>query len=138
MGNSVGTACYIAPEVLEGKYDQACDIWSVGTIAYILLCGYPPFNGESDHDIFEAIKKGHFDFAKPAWSSKSDEAKDFIKCLMRIDPSRRLNVNEALNHPWITGSCANGTEDTKEEDVMARIQMLMQTVKRLRKSVKKR
>jgi len=135
MSNPVGTAYYMAPEVLEGEYDQACDIWSVGTIAYILLCGYPPFNGESDHDIFEAIKKGHFDFPKPAWSSKSDEAKDFVKCLMKVDPSRRLNANEALNHPWITDSCADDTEDRKQDDIMVRIQKLVRTIRRLRKSV---
>ena len=125
MRNPVGTPYYMAPELLEGGYDKACDVWSIGTIAYIILCGYPPFNGESDPDIFEAIKRGYFDFRKPAWSSKSDEAKDFVTCLMKKDPSSRLTAKEALEHPWIRNSCDVAcTKRTKQEDIKARIQMV--------------
>lgn len=101
MSNPVGTAYYMAPEVLKGKYNKSCDIWSVGTIAYILLCGYPPFNGKLDSDIFENIRKGHFEFPVRQWSDKSNEAKDFIKCLLRRDPRKRFSAGEALCHPWI-------------------------------------
>mmetsp|Transcript_34427 Transcript_34427/g.58379 ORF Transcript_34427/g.58379 Transcript_34427/m.58379 type:complete len:369 (+) Transcript_34427:304-1410(+) len=134
MNNPVGTAYYMAPEVQEGKYDKSCDIWSIGTIAYILLCGYPPFNGDTDPDIFEAIKKGGFGFPKAAWSSKSVQAKDFIKCLMTRDPAMRMDANEALKHPWIKSCCPDEDSIDKEKDyLISRIQMLRQTIKNFRK-----
>ena len=101
MSNPVGTAYYMAPELLKGRYDRSCDVWSLGTIAYILLCGYPPFNGETDPEIFETIQRGHYKFAGQAWEHKSDECKDFIKCLLRRDPRKRFTAREALEHPWI-------------------------------------
>lgn len=119
MTNPVGTAYYMAPEVLKNRYGKACDVWSVGTIAYTLLCGYPPFNGESDPDIFSAIRKGRYRFPTRAWSSKSKQAKSFIKSLLAMDPGRRLTATEALNHPWIQGSRAN-SEDGKQDASAAR------------------
>ena len=104
MSNPVGTAYYMSPELLKGKYDKSCDIWSIGVVAYILLCGYPPFNGETDLDIFESIERGQCQFPVQAWSTKSDLAKDFIKCLLRRDPRKRFTANEASMHPWIATS----------------------------------
>lgn len=78
----MGTPYYIAPEVLNKNYDQKCDIWSIGVIFYILLCGYPPFNGENDEEILEKIKKGNFRFPEEEWGSISDEAKDLIKLML--------------------------------------------------------
>lgn len=49
MTTKIGTPYYVSPEVLEGKYDNSCDIWSIGVITYIMLCGYPPFNAENEH-----------------------------------------------------------------------------------------
>lgn len=148
MNNPVGTAYYMAPEVLKGAYDQSCDIWSIGTIVYITLCGYPPFNGGTDPQIFDAIKRGTFEFPKAAWAFKSEEVKDFIKCLLRMDPNKRLTANEALKHPWITGrsfaipsvvssisspdrcGCANDAEDRKRKEILKKIR---QTIQRFRK-----
>ena len=62
MSQISGTPYYIAPEVLNESYDEKCDVWSCGVILYILLCGYPPFNGESDFDIMKSVKSGKFDF----------------------------------------------------------------------------
>ena len=67
MDQKFGTPYYIAPEVLRGKYNEKCDIWSLGVILYIMLCGYPPFNGENDSEIFKAVKKGQFDFPMEDW-----------------------------------------------------------------------
>jgi class 3 adenylate cyclase len=91
----------MAPEVIKGKYDRSCDIWSIGIVTYILLCGYPPFNGDTNKEIFDSITRGRFVFPAQAWSNVSDFVKDFITCLLRKDPRSRFTVQEALIHPWI-------------------------------------
>eukprot|EP00986_Skeletonema_menzelii_P004273 scaffold1452_cov96-Skeletonema_menzelii.AAC.8 len=109
MSNPVGTSYYVAPECLEGKYTQSCDVWSVGIITYILLCGYPPFNGANDDEIKSIIlnygSAKNVNFTLRGWAGKSDEAKDFIKCLLRRDPSERFTADEALMHPWLEMYC---------------------------------
>ncbi len=95
-----GTPYYIAPEVLNEIYDEKCDIWSAGVIFYILLCGYPPFNGETDKDIMKAVKKGEFDFPKEEWEVVSNEAKDLIKKMLTYEPKKRPSALEVLQHNW--------------------------------------
>lgn len=100
MKTKAGTPYYIAPEVLTGKYDEKCDIWSAGVILYILLCGYPPFYGNTDPQILEAVKKGTFEFDGEEWDGVSATAKDLInKMLCRYD--KRLSAEEVLAHPWM-------------------------------------
>jgi calcium-dependent protein kinase len=89
MKTKVGTPYYVAPEVLKRKYTKSCDIWSIGVITYILLCGYPPFYGDSDTQIFDSVRAGRFDFPSPEWDTMSDAAKDFISCLLKKDPEER-------------------------------------------------
>lgn len=101
MQTKVGTPYYIAPEVLDGEYTKSCDIWSIGVITYILLCGYPPFYGDTQPIIFQSVRKGNFDFPSPEWDTISDSAKDFIRCLLNVDPSLRPSASGALNHIWI-------------------------------------
>ncbi|KAL7475203.1 hypothetical protein ACHAW6_001129 [Cyclotella cf. meneghiniana] len=125
MSNPVGTAYYMSPELLKGKYDRSCDVWSIGVVAYILICGYPPFNGDTDPDIFDAIKKGSLTFPSKGWSGVSDECKDFIKCLLRKDPRKRFTAEEALMHPWVRHSCIF----SKKEELLARISRLTLSVK---------
>lgn len=77
---------YVAPEVLAQKpYGKAVDVWSLGVISYILLCGYPPFYDENDANLFAQILKGEFEFDSPYWDEISDSAKDFIRNLMCVD-----------------------------------------------------
>ncbi|XP_073687669.1 calcium/calmodulin-dependent protein kinase 1Db [Garra rufa] len=96
-----------APEVLAQKpYSKAVDCWSIGVIAYILLCGYPPFYDENDSKLFEQILKAEYEFDSPYWDDISDSAKDFINNLMQKDPEKRFTCEEALRHPWIAGDTA--------------------------------
>ena len=97
----VGTAMYVAPEVIAKSYDSKCDIWSLGVMTFILVSGYPPFTGEDDHEILEKVKKGKYDFDDPAWEKVSDECKQFIRQLLTINPEKRPNAEQAINHPWI-------------------------------------
>jgi calcium-dependent protein kinase len=101
MKTKVGTPYYVAPEVLSREYTKSCDIWSIGVITYILLCGYPPFYGDTDNQIFDQVRTARFDFPSPDWDGISDSAKDFICSLLRRDPSKRLTAAQALLHPWI-------------------------------------
>ncbi|CAN0046355.1 unnamed protein product, partial [Sphacelaria rigidula] len=75
MTTRVGTPYYIAPEVLLKKYDKACDLWSIGVIIFILLCGYPPFHGRNDAEIFQAVQRVQYRFLSPEWDEVSSEAK---------------------------------------------------------------
>ncbi|KAF4699663.1 hypothetical protein FOZ63_002035 [Perkinsus olseni] len=95
------TPYYVAPEVLSSKYTNTCDMWSIGVIAYILLCGSPPFYGENEMEIIRRVRRGSFEFDLPAWTTVSTEAKDLIEKLLVLDPSRRLTAEQALHHPWI-------------------------------------
>ncbi|XP_036373945.1 calcium/calmodulin-dependent protein kinase type 1D-like isoform X1 [Megalops cyprinoides] len=107
MSTACGTPGYVAPEVLAQKpYSKAVDCWSIGVIAYILLCGYPPFYDENDSKLFEQILKADYEFDAPYWDDISDSAKDFISSLMEKDPAKRYTCDQALRHPWIAGDTA--------------------------------
>ncbi|EES20022.1 calcium-dependent protein kinase 1 [Sorghum bicolor] len=97
----VGSAYYVAPEVLKRRYGAEADIWSAGVILYILLSGVPPFWAENEDGIFDAVLRGHIDFASDPWPSISNSAKDLVKKMLRQDPKERLTAAEILNHPWI-------------------------------------
>jgi len=104
MATACGTPGYVAPEVLAQKpYGKAVDVWSIGVISYILLCGYPPFYDENDANLFAQILKGEFEFDSPYWDDISEEAKDFIRSLMCVNVEHRLTCEAALDHCWITG-----------------------------------
>ncbi|KAF8395709.1 hypothetical protein HHK36_019659 [Tetracentron sinense] len=97
----VGSAYYIAPEVLKRRYGPEVDIWSIGVMLYILLSGVPPFWAESEHGIFNAILRGHVDFTSDPWPSISDGAKELVRKMLNSDPKQRLTAFQVLNHPWI-------------------------------------
>uniref|UniRef100_A0A0N5AAL8 Protein kinase domain-containing protein n=1 Tax=Syphacia muris TaxID=451379 RepID=A0A0N5AAL8_9BILA len=107
MATACGTPGYVAPEVLQQKpYGKAVDVWSIGVIAYILLCGYPPFYDENDANLFAQIIRGDYEFDSPYWDEISDSAKDFISHLMCCNPEQRYTCDQALTHPWISGDTA--------------------------------
>ncbi|KAL9190501.1 hypothetical protein ACHAXT_000207 [Thalassiosira profunda] len=106
LRSTVGTSYYMSPELLDGNYDRACDLWSVGVITYVMLSGRPPFNGSTDEVIFEKIKRGRYRMEGPLWDDGliSDAAKDFVKCLLDVDPMRRWTADMALEHEWLQGA----------------------------------
>ncbi|CAL9057770.1 calcium-dependent protein kinase 2-like [Musa acuminata AAA Group] len=97
----VGSAYYIAPEVLKRRYGPEADIWSIGVMLYIFLCGVPPFWAESEQGIFNAILRGQIDFTSDPWPNISPGAKDLVRKMLNLDPKQRLTAFEVLNHPWI-------------------------------------
>ncbi|CAL9230457.1 unnamed protein product [Arabidopsis halleri] len=99
----VGSAYYVAPEVLRRSYGKEIDIWSAGIILYILLCGVPPFWAETEKGIFDEIIKGEIDFQSQPWLSISESAKDLVRKLLTKDPKQRISAAQALEHPWIKG-----------------------------------
>jgi serine/threonine protein kinase len=101
MTNQVGTPYYMSPDILKGKYDRSCDIWAIGITAYILLSGYPPFNGGSDTDVHRSIRKGNLVFEKSVWGNLSKASRDFVSKLLCMDSSKIPSASEALQHPWI-------------------------------------
>jgi calcium-dependent protein kinase len=112
MNKVSGTPYYIAPEVLFEKYDEKCDVWSCGVIMYILLCGYPPFNGETDNEILSKIKTGKYVFPEEEWDNISDDAKDLIAKMLEFNPANRFSASDCLYHKWLTDNTKKNI-DTK-------------------------
>lgn len=100
MTERYGTPYYIAPEVLKKNYNEKCDVWSLGVILYILLVGYPPFNGAEDSQIISAVKKGKYSLDEPEWDDVSEEAQDLVRKCLTYDPDKRVSAGEALSHGW--------------------------------------
>jgi serine/threonine protein kinase len=99
MKTFTGSPSFVAPEVIARKYDNMCDMFSVGVTAYFLLTGMLPFDGPTDQETFDLISVGKFKF--PSSLFLSDDAKDFITKLLVVDPKKRLSAGKALNHPWL-------------------------------------
>jgi calcium-dependent protein kinase len=97
----LGTPFYIAPEVLAAKYNEKCDLWSIGVITYMVLSGKAPFYGKTDPEIYARVKEGKFEFSAPSWKQVSVDAKDFIQQLLTVDAKKRPSAQEALSHKWI-------------------------------------
>lgn len=104
----------MAPEVLNGKYNEKCDLWSCGVICFILLCGYPPMNSRNEVELIEQIKEAKYEFDPMEWDVISDLAKDFVGKMLEKDPEKRLSAQEALNHPWILARRKAQTVDLNE------------------------
>ncbi|KAI8551488.1 hypothetical protein RHMOL_Rhmol06G0190300 [Rhododendron molle] len=94
----VGSACFVAPEVLRRSYGVEADIWSAGVILYILLSGVPPFWGENEQCIFDAVLRGNPAFASDPWPSISSSAKHLVKKMLQSDPKERLSATEVLKN----------------------------------------
>lgn len=126
LRSPVGSVDYMAPEVVgvwqdKGwSYDKRCDLWSLGVILYVLLCGYTPFQEHScgqncgwnrglkcdacQNALFECIRHGDYSFPEHEWGKISDKAKDLVACLLVTNPCSRFSASDVLDHPWIKNS----------------------------------
>ena len=116
-----GTPSYVAPEILEQsnrrRYTRAVDIWSLGVVLYICLCGFPPFSDElysadNPYTLSQQIKMGRFDYPSPYWDSVGDPALDLIDRMLTVDVEKRITVEECLEHPWTTQRTISLTDST--------------------------
>jgi serine/threonine-protein kinase Chk2 len=116
-----GTPSYVAPEILEDtrhrRYTRAVDIWSLGVVLYICLCGFPPFSDElysreNPYTLTQQIKMGRFDYPSPYWDSVGDPALDLIDRMLTVDVEKRYTIDECLEHPWTTQKPTNPNDST--------------------------
>ncbi|ORY46658.1 Pkinase-domain-containing protein [Neocallimastix californiae] len=106
MKTACGTPGYVAPEVLKRQgYGKEVDLWSIGVITYILLCGYPPFYDQNNVELYKQILACRYEFEKPWWDNISEDAKGFIRKLLVLDPAKRYTAKQAVNHPFIVNNC---------------------------------
>merc|ERR1712176_301778 len=109
LTTKAGTPYYVAPQVLAGKYDHQSDLWSCGVIMFVLLCGYPPFYGETDADVLSKVRLGNFSFNAADWKNVSEDAKNLIRMLLKMNPRDRYTAEQALNHEWIRNKAPKAT-----------------------------
>lgn len=103
MSTCCGSPSYVAPEILEqGEYSNACDIWSIGVILYVLLSGYLPFYGNTQEELFDKILTASFSFNNKCWNDISDQAKDLVSKMLTLAPEDRPPAEECLKHPWFS------------------------------------
>lgn len=117
----INVAIDVAPEILENsrhrKYTRAVDVWSLGVVLYICLCGFPPFSDElytpeNPYNLSQQIKLGRFDYPSPYWDSVGDPALDLIDRMLTVDIDKRITIDECLDHPWLTQRGLNPADST--------------------------
>jgi len=113
MSDAVGTLYYVAPEVVRrGQYDESCDMWSLGVLTYVMLCGRPPFEGMDDRSTIAKICSGQYSFPRARFSRESES---FIAGLLQVSPKKRLKIDEVIGHPWLAK--ADPVHDAVDETV---------------------
>jgi len=107
LANCAGTMGYVAPEVLLGRpYTTSPDIYSVGVVTYVLLAGFMPIDEKDFNLTAKRVVAGDWKFISPYFDGISDQAKDFIRRCMAVDPARRMTAAEAMKHPWLNESAS--------------------------------
>jgi len=117
--SKTGTPNYIAPEVMNGRYNEKVDIWSTGVITYIILSGLQPFNGKNVDEIMKSVQKARFDLESGVWKKVSINAKGFIKALLQKNPAGRPAAAKVLQHAWFDAVIEETEMDTSWLDVSA-------------------
>lgn len=119
LTEQVGTPYYISPQVLAGEYDHLCDLWSIGVIMYVLLCGYPPFSGEPD-EVLSKVAVGKYSFGSE-WTGVSEDAKELVQKLLQLNPRDRYTAEEALNHEWIANNAPRSTAVSLQDGFLSNL-----------------
>ena len=131
MATACGTPGYVAPEILNGvAYDEKCDMWSLGVILYILLCGFPPFFHDNKVKLFAKIKCADYDYPPSFWDEVSGEAKNLIDSLLVVDPAKRFSAAQVLQHPWMVSKASDVALDSAAAGIKK-----LQVRKRFRQAV---
>ena len=117
LSGIIGTSIYCSPEVVDNLYDENCDEWSCGVLMYILLCGEPPFYGETEEEIFDKVKKCDYSFSNPAFKKVSKNCKDLIRKLLEPKKQYRIKAREALRHPFFTENFDPNSAMTENTDL---------------------
>ena len=105
-----GTVGYTAPEIVKDeRYSKSVDMWALGCVLYTLLCGFPPFYDESIQVLTEKVARGQYTFLSPWWDDISKSAQDLVSHLLTVDPDKRYDIKQFLNHPWIRESAEETT-----------------------------
>lgn len=100
-----GTVGYTAPEIVKDeRYSKSVDMWALGCVLYTLLCGFPPFYDESIQVLTEKVARGQYTFLSPWWDDISKSAQDLVSHLLTVDPDKRYDIRQFLDHPWIRES----------------------------------
>mmetsp|Transcript_40018 Transcript_40018/g.83725 ORF Transcript_40018/g.83725 Transcript_40018/m.83725 type:complete len:425 (-) Transcript_40018:412-1686(-) len=123
LTSKVGTLGYMAPELIGGSYGRSCDLWSVGVVAYLVISGQQPFRGTSKDVTLKMTQRGlnaNSMENSNSWNGVSEFAKEFIRCLLVVDPRKRLTADAALEHPWFEKvrqpkrkTCTDGTNQSR-------------------------
>ncbi|XP_008288648.1 serine/threonine-protein kinase 33 [Stegastes partitus] len=104
MTEACGTLSYMAPEMMSDRgYSHLCDVWSIGVVMYMLLCGEPPFASKTKALLLQEIMNNGVRFTQPIWDTVSDAAKHLLTCLLKVEPAFRMTANQLRESPWITG-----------------------------------
>ncbi len=99
-----GTPEYLAPEIIEGHFSTASDMWSIGVIIYIFLSGEFPFCAETTGALYKQIKEARPNLTCGLWKCISEDAKDLIRRCLCIDAKKRITAEQAIGHPWFNST----------------------------------
>jgi calcium-dependent protein kinase len=116
FSEKIGSSYYMAPEVILGNYNEKCDCWSLGVIMYMLISGFPPFNGNNDEEIFNSISTKELKFPSKYFEKISNDAIDLLTNLLCRDVEKRITAQEALDHKWFNNF-------SKEDNDIGKINM---------------